>query len=65
MINQLKNNCRKVRGQFAPKKGGSFDWILQSRPESFACIAIPSKVHNDDIIAKFGAIEIVELNKSG
>jgi len=34
-------------------------YVALSRPESFACIAIPSKVHNDDIIAKFGAIEIV------
>lgn len=29
MINQLKNTCPKIRGQFAPKIGGSFDWILQ------------------------------------
>lgn len=34
-------------------------YVALSRPESFACIAVPSKIDNDDIIAKFGAIEIV------
>lgn len=36
-------------------------YVALSRPETFACIAIPSKVKNDEIIAKLGAIEIIEL----
>ena len=42
MINQLKNTCRKVRGQFAPKIGGSFDWILQQMPKQLMGIATPT-----------------------
>lgn len=35
-------------------------YVALSRPESFACIAVPSKVSDADIIAKFGNIEIIK-----
>jgi hypothetical protein len=36
-------------------------YVALSRPESFACIAVPSKVTDTDIIAKFGNIEIIKV----
>lgn len=36
-------------------------YVALSRPESFACIAVPNKVTDADIIAKFGNIEIVNV----
>ncbi|WP_040303023.1 P-loop NTPase family protein [Algoriphagus machipongonensis] len=35
-------------------------YVALSRPESFACIAVPSKVNDADINAKFGKIEIIK-----
>ena len=35
-------------------------YVALSRPESFACIAVPNKVADADIIAKFGNIEIIK-----
>ncbi len=35
-------------------------YVALSRPESFACIAVPSKVNDADINAKFGNIEIIQ-----
>ncbi|WP_439505755.1 UvrD-helicase domain-containing protein [Sediminibacterium sp.] len=36
-------------------------YVALSRPESFACIAVPNIVTDADIIAKFGNIEIVNV----